>query len=59
MIKNPVTRPLTESRRRILEANKALQVTTGELLTLAYERGEREFTETLVILKRMNHRRQP
>lgn len=58
MIKNPVTRSLTESRRRILEANKAAQAATGELLTLAYDRGEREFKETLAILKRMSQRRQ-
>ncbi len=48
MIKNPVTRPLTEAQTRRLELTKRLQVVAGRLLTLAYERGElREMLDTL------------
>lgn len=49
MIKNPVTIPLLESRRRTLEANKRLQVVTGYLLTLAYK--HKELEKMLAILK--------
>lgn len=40
MIKNPVTRPLTESEASRLKFNKRLQVVAGRLLAIADERGE-------------------
>jgi hypothetical protein len=49
-IKNPVTRQLSDSTRRRLELSKRLQVVTGRLLTIAYERGE--LREILDLLRR-------